>query len=61
LLALLTFLEEERRTEELGALLSGDTKGKREVKNMESSVNYDARGSCSNRGKRKARGHPVML
>jgi len=61
LLALLTFLEEERRSEELGALLSGDTKGKREVKNMESSVNYDARGSCSNRGKRKARGHPVML
>jgi len=52
LLALLTFLEEERRNEEVGALLSGGAKGKREVKNLESSVNYDARGSCSIRGKR---------
>jgi hypothetical protein len=60
LLALLTFLEEERRNEELGALLSGGTKGKREIKNLECFVNYDARRSCSSRGKRKARGHPVV-
>jgi hypothetical protein len=60
LLALLTFLEEERRNEEVGALSSGGTKGKREVKNLESSVNYDARGSFSSRGKRKARGHPIV-
>jgi hypothetical protein len=36
-------------------------KGKREVKNKESSVNYNARGSCSSRGERKARGYPVVL
>jgi hypothetical protein len=60
LLALLTFLEEEGRNEEVGALSSGGKKGKREVKNLESSVNYDARGSCSSSGKRKARGHPVV-
>jgi hypothetical protein len=46
LLALLTFLEEEHRNEEVGALSSGGTKGKREVKNLESSINYNARGSC---------------
>jgi hypothetical protein len=61
LLALLTFLEEERRKEVMDALSNSGTKGKREVKNLETSVNYDARGSCSSRGKRKARGHPVVL
>jgi hypothetical protein len=61
LLALLTFLEEERRNEELGALSSDGTKGKREVKNLESFVNYNARGSCSSHSKRKARGYPVVL
>jgi len=61
LLALLTFLEEECRNGALGALSSGGTKGKREVKNLESSINYDARGSCSSHGKRKARSHPVVL
>jgi len=60
LLALLTFLEEERRNEEVGVLSSGGTKGKREVKNLECSINYDARGSCSSHGKRKVRGHPVV-
>jgi hypothetical protein len=58
LLALLTFLEEERRNEELS---SDGTKGKREVKNLESFVNYNARGSCSSHSKRKARGYPVVL
>lgn len=61
LLALLTFLEEEHRNGALGALSSNGTKSKREVKNLESSINYDARGSCSSRGKRKVRGHPVVL
>jgi hypothetical protein len=61
LLALLTFLEEERRKEAMGALSSWGTKGKREVKKLESLVNCDARGSCLSRGKRKARGHPIVL
>jgi hypothetical protein len=61
LLALLTFLEEERCLEALGDWSSSAMKGTREVKNLESSVNYDARGSCSSRGKRKTRGHPVVL
>jgi hypothetical protein len=57
LLAFLTFLEEERRKDALGALFRSGTKGKREVKNLECSVNYDARGVLSSRGKRKMRGH----
>jgi len=60
LLDFLAFLEEERRIDEVGALSSGGMKGKREVKKLECSINYDARGSCSRRGKRKARGHPVV-
>jgi hypothetical protein len=54
LLAFLTCLEEERR------IGDGCTKGKREIKNLESSINYDAKGSCSNRGKRRTRG-PVVV
>jgi len=61
LLALLTFLEEERCKEAMVALSSCGTKGKGELMNLDSSVKYDARGSCSSRGKRKARGHPVVL
>jgi hypothetical protein len=53
LLAFLTCLEEERR------IGDGCTKGKREIKNLESSINYDAKGSCSNHGKRRARGLAV--
>lgn len=60
LLALLTHLEEEHRYEALGALSSGGSKGKREVKNLECTINYDARGSCSRRGSRRARSHPVV-
>jgi hypothetical protein len=60
LLALLTHLEEERRSEALGALSSGGSKGKREVKNLECTINYDIRGSCSRRGRSRARGHQVM-
>jgi hypothetical protein len=40
LLALLTFLEEERCLEELGDWSTSAMKGKREVKNLESSINY---------------------
>jgi len=55
-----TFLEEECRNEEVGALSSSGMNGKKEVKNLESSVNNDAKGSCSSCGKRKARGHPIV-
>jgi hypothetical protein len=61
LLDFLSFLEVDRLLGEGGALSCGGKKGKREVKNLECSINYDARGSCSNRGKRKTRGHPVVL
>jgi hypothetical protein len=60
LLALLTFLEEERQKEAMGALSSSGAKGKRKVKNLESFVNYDAIGSCLSRG-RRARGHPIVI
>lgn len=61
LLDFLSFIEEECRIEEEGALSCRGKKGIREVKNLECSINYEARGSCSSRGKRKARGHPVVL
>jgi hypothetical protein len=61
LLDFLSFFEEERRIEEEGALPCGGKKGKREVQNLECSINYEARGSCSSRGKRKTRGHLVVL
>jgi hypothetical protein len=54
LLAVLTCLEEERRIE------VGCTKGKREIKNWESSINYDPKGSCSNRRKMRTRGLVVV-
>jgi hypothetical protein len=61
LLDFLSFIEEDRRLGEEEALSGGGKKGKREVKNLECSINYDARGSCSSRGKRKTREHPVVL
>jgi len=61
LLDFLSFIEEDRRLGEEGALFGGGKKGKREVKNLECSINYDARGSCSSHGKRKTRGHRVVL
>jgi hypothetical protein len=36
-------------------------KGKREVKNLKSAVNYDARGASPRRRNRKARGDQVVL
>jgi hypothetical protein len=47
LLALLTFLEEERRNNVNVANSGSGTEGKMEVRNLECSVNYDARGSSS--------------
>jgi hypothetical protein len=56
LLALLTFLEEERRNNAMGTNPSSGTKGKREVRNLDSSVNYDVRSASSSCSKRKGRG-----
>jgi hypothetical protein len=41
LLDFLSFIEEDRRLGEEGALSSGGKKGKREIKNFECSINYD--------------------
>lgn len=51
-LALLTAIEKEHRWEELDSLSS--SKGYRELKNLECSINYDAKGASSSRGKGKA-------
>jgi len=51
---LLTCIEGDRRNGD------GSSKGKREVKNLVSSVNYDAKSSGSNRGKMRARGLIVV-
>jgi hypothetical protein len=61
LLALLTFLEGEHRKDAMGSNSRGGVKGRREVKNLESSVNYDGKGASSSRGKRKGRGSVVIL
>jgi hypothetical protein len=58
LLAFLTCIEEERKEER--RLGKGRTKGKREVKNLESSINYDAKGSGLSSGKRRVRGLVVV-
>jgi hypothetical protein len=60
LLALLTFLEEECRNNVNVANLGSGTEGKMEVRDLECSVNYDARGSSSSRGNRKGRGTAVV-
>jgi hypothetical protein len=52
LLDLLTVLEEEQRHEVL--VSPSKPKGRRELKNLECSINFDARGDCSSRV--KARG-----
>jgi hypothetical protein len=58
LLAFLTCIEEERKEER--RLGKGRTKGKREIRNLESSINYDAKGSGVSSGKRRARGLVVV-
>jgi hypothetical protein len=47
--ALLTALEEDHRQEELGSLSS--FRGSRELKNLEFSINYEAKGTSSSHGK----------
>jgi hypothetical protein len=59
-LALLTHIEAERRNGAVEAMSGCGTKGKREVENLKCSINYDARGSCSSRGRGKVRGHQVV-
>ena len=47
LLALLTFLEEDRCKGSMVSNSRSDAKGRREVKNLESSVNFFKFGGCS--------------
>jgi hypothetical protein len=61
LLALLTFLEGEHHKDTVATNLRSGAKSRREVKNLESSVNYDGKGASSSRGKRKGRGSIVIL
>jgi hypothetical protein len=51
-LALLTAIEEEHWHEEMSSL--SNFKGCRELRNLEYSINYNARGESSCRGKSKA-------
>jgi hypothetical protein len=48
-LALLTNLEEEHHHEVSATPSKHGTKGSRELKNLECSINFDARGDCSSR------------
>jgi hypothetical protein len=60
-MALLFFIEKER-LKELEAQSPSVSKRNREIKNLESSINYDNRGEGqSSRGKRKGRGSKVVL
>lgn len=61
LMALLTFLEEERRVEALATPNKHGSKVNRELKKLEWSVNYGYRRECSNRGKGKERAPPLFL
>ena len=56
LLALLTILEGEHHKDTMATNSRSGAKGRRKVKNLESSVNYDGKGASSSRGKRKGRG-----
>lgn len=53
ILALLTILEEEHRHEVLATPSKRGTKGSRELKKLECSINFDARDDCSSHGKGK--------
>jgi hypothetical protein len=60
-MTLLTFIEKER-LKELEAQSPSVSKRNREIKNLESAINYDNRGEWqSSRGKRKGRGNKVVL
>jgi hypothetical protein len=51
LLALLTFLKGEHHKDAMGTNSRSGVKGRREVKNLESLVNYDGKGASASRGK----------
>ena len=59
-MALLTFIEKER-LKELETQSPSTSKRNREIKNLESSINYDNREGQSSRGKRKGKGSKVVL
>lgn len=44
----------------LAALSKRGSKARREIKNLEWSVNYNATGACSSRGKHKVRACPAF-
>jgi hypothetical protein len=48
---LIPFIDEDRYRE--NGVFASKSKGKRELKNLECSINFEARGSCSNQGKGK--------
>lgn len=52
-MALLIVLEEEHCYDVLASPFKHGTKGSRELKNLECSIKFDARGDCSSRGKGK--------
>jgi hypothetical protein len=51
LLDFLTILDKEQRHEVLAS--PSKPKGRRKLKNLECSINFDGRGNCSSRGKGK--------
>jgi hypothetical protein len=61
LLALLTFLEEERWLESLATSSKRGSKVQRVLKNLECLVDYNTPGKCSSCGKGKVRACPVFL
>jgi hypothetical protein len=61
MMALLTFLEKERRNNAMVNTSSSGTRGKWEMRSLECSVNYDARSVSPSRGIRKGRGNVVDL
>lgn len=61
LLALLTFLEEERRVEALASPSKRDSKMVRELKKLEWSVNYGDNREAHSRGKGKERVPSICL
>jgi len=61
LLALLTFLKEECQLKAMAAFSKCGSKVRRELKNLECSINYNYTGEWSIRGKGKVRAHPMFL
>jgi hypothetical protein len=60
-MALLTIIEERHCLEDSVSLYKLGNKGSRELRRLECSINYDAKGKSSSRGKGKDRGLSVFL